>query len=331
MNFLKRPVIFGLLVGGVILFLNILILFVGPIIFPGESGLILFFPIMILNFPVFGYRYYDGFGVIHEFHLICFILSPAFYFLCVYFIIHAFNKSWRNRKDRYSMAIAGVAIIFILLGSVFAKEIKLQYAIRQLEKYDITSYKRLRQSFIVHRCSSTRHTPKIIEILKTLPEDDHYSIIAKTYLIQTLENHRAKEAIPVLLELIKIAGNEVAEKAIEAVGAIEGPDEAIPLIVEYIEKNNYRFIRFPQGWTFKKYRSDPELALVLLKACNNIENNNLEKAWALEALAYVADYETLLKIRERYRNNLSKWEYSIAQQAIEKELRKKRVHSENQQ
>jgi hypothetical protein len=324
--FLEHPVISSILVGGVILFLNLMCLLVGPIIFPGESGMILLFPLIILNFPVFGYHYYGDFD---SWLLICFFLSPAFYFLCVYFIVHALNKGWRNRKHRYSMSLASAVIILILLGGVFAKSITLSSAMKKLERDDINSYERWRQSDIVFRYSSEKHIPDIIKLLTTIPENDSYSIDAKRNLIQALQNLRAKEGVPVLLELIKTSNNEVAEKAIEAVGAIEGPDEAIPLIVKYIEKNNYRFICFLQPLTFKKYRADPKLAQALLQVCNNMGNNEFQQACVLEALAYVADYEMLLKVRELYKNELNKVEYFKARQEIEKELQKKRVYSES--
>jgi hypothetical protein len=326
MNFLKHPVISALLIGGAILFLNVLIFLVGPIIFPGESGMILLFPLLILNFPVFGYQYYGDSG---SWLPICFFLSPAFYFLCVYFIVHALNKGWRNRKHRYSMSLAGAVIILILLGSVFAKSITLSSAMKKLERDDINSYERWRQSDIVFRYSSEKRIPDIIKRLTTIPENDFYSIEAKKLLIQTLQNLRAKETVTVLLELIKTSNNEVAEKAIEAVGAIEGPDEAIPLIVKYIEKNNYRFVHFPQPWTFKKYRADPNLAQALFQVCSNIGYDKYKQALALEALAYVADYEMLLKVQELYRNDLNGVEYFKARQEIEKELQKKRVYSES--
>lgn len=328
MKLLKHAVASGLFVGGVVLFLNILIYFVGPIIFPGESGMILLFPLMILNFPLFGYHYYGDLG--YWLFLICFFLSPVFYFSSVYLTLRICSKGWKSKKQRYGMSLASAAIILILLGSVFGKEITLRFAIRQLGKDDIGSYEKFRQSSIVLRYSSEKHIPDIIKRLTILSENDSYSIDAKRYLIQTLQNLRAKQAVPVLLELIKTSNNEVAEKAIEAVGAIGGPDEAVPLIVKYMEKNNYSFILFPQPWTFKKYRSDPELTRALLQACNKIENNDFEKGQVLEALTYVADYETLLKIQEEYKSELNKSEYWGARRAIEQKLRKKRLLPDNQ-
>jgi len=290
--------------------------------------MIFFILLMILNFPVFGYQCYGDLGFWLFF--ICFFLSPIFYFSSVYLALRICSRGWRDKKQRYSMLFVSAVLILILLGGVSAKSIRLSFALKKLEKDNIDPYERSKQSSIVHRYSSEKHIPDIIKRLTIMPENDSYSIDAKRFLIQTLQNLRAKEAVPVLLELIKTSNNEIAEKAIEAVGAIEGPDEAIPLIVKYMKKNNYRFILFPQPWTFKKYSSDPELTCALLKAHNKIENNDFEKGRILEALAYVANYETLLKIQEQYRNELNKWEYTKARQEIEKKLRKKRLPLDNQ-
>ena len=142
------------------------------------------------------------------------------------------------------MSLSGAVIILILLGGIFAKSITLSYAMEKLEKDDIDSYERLRQSFTVLNYSSEKHIPDIIKLLTITPENDSYSVDAKRQLIQTLQNIRAKEAVPVLLELIKTSNNEVAEKAIEAVGAIEGPDEATRRTIEQkLRKERRIFIR----------------------------------------------------------------------------------------
>ncbi len=223
------------------------------------------------------------------------------------------------------MLFVSSVLILIVLGGVFAKSITLSSAMKKLENDNIDPYERFGQSSVVLRYSSEKHIPDIIKRLTNMPENDFYSIEAKICLIQTLQNLKAKQAVPVLLELIKTSNNEVAEKAIEAVGAIEGPDEAIPLIVTYMKKNNYRFINFPQPWTFKKYRSDPELISTLLKACNKVENNDYEKGRILEAIAYVANYETLLKIQEEYKSEFNKSEYWGARREIEQKLRGKKI------
>jgi len=324
---LKHPITYGLIVGGVVLLLNALIYIALIGLFPGESGMIFFILLMILNFPVFGYQCYGDLGFWLFF--ICFFLSPMFYFSSVYLALRICGKGWRDKKPRYSMLFVSAVLILILLGGVFAKSITLSFAMKKLEKDNIDPYERFKQSSVVLRYSSEKHVPEIIKRLAIMPENDSYSIDAKRYLIQTLQNLRAKQAVPVLLELIKTSNNEIAEKAIEAVGAIEGPDEAMPLIVKYMEKNNYRFILFPQPWAFKKYRSDPELTRALLQACNKIENNDFEKGRVLEALAYVADYETLLKIQEEYKSELNKSEYWVARRAIKQKLRKKRLLPDN--
>ena len=323
---LKHPIKYGLIVGGLVLLLNTLICFLGPIIFPGESGMILLFPLMILNFPVFGYYYGDlSFWLFFA----CFFLSPLFYFSCVYLTLRICSKGWRDKRQRYGLLFVSAVLILIVLGCAFAKSITLSSAMKKLEKDNIDPYERFKQSSVVLRYSSEKHVPEIIKRLAIMPENDPCSIDAKRYLTQTLQNLRAKQAVPVLLELIKTSNNEIAEKSIEAVGAIEGPDEAIPLIVKYMEKNNYRFILFTQPWTFKKYRSDPELTWLLLQTYNKIENNDYEKGWVLEALIYVADYETLLKIQEKYKSELNKSEYWGARRAIEQKLRKKRLLPDN--
>ena len=46
------------------------------------------------------------------------------------------------------MSLSGAVIILILLGGIFAKSITLSFAMKKLEKDDIDSHERLRQSLL---------------------------------------------------------------------------------------------------------------------------------------------------------------------------------------